>query len=315
MFTFIGVAVTNVLASNSPGAPSISDTEKQRRIAVSQRLQSQAVFSAACCGVACTAGCALFGDRLLTLMGANPQTLPDALPYLRIRSLSAPAMMIMNSCQGAFLGQQNTLTPLTIFIVAATCNAALDVTLVLGLGWGLRGAATATAVTQVRPARRLACPRPRCGTCVDTGAARVQYIAAAAFLRALRWHGDNGRGGIRFAWSGVPTLRDLYPFFDVGWKLLTRTLFKMAAFASISSVAAQLPQKTLASHQVRTQARPCGTANRGNTSRHPDLRKHTQRELHSRAPGSRAAPARRPTVPMVELVDTVARRCLAPVPG
>ena len=149
-FTFIGVSVTNVLACNSPGAPAISDQERKRRIAASQKLQSYAIFASACCGVACTAGCLIFSRPLLRLMGANEELLPLSLPYLRIRCLAAPAVMIMNACQGAFLGQQNTVTPLAIFVAAAVCNATMGVTFVLGFGWGLQGAATATAIVQVR---------------------------------------------------------------------------------------------------------------------------------------------------------------------
>ena len=149
-FTFIGVSVTNVLACNSPGAPAISDQERKRRIAASQKLQSYAIFASACCGVACTAGCLIFSRPLLRLMGANEELLPLSLPYLRIRCLAAPAVMIMNACQGAFLGQQNTVTPLAIFVAAAVCNATMGVTFVLGFGWGLQGAAMATASVQVR---------------------------------------------------------------------------------------------------------------------------------------------------------------------
>jgi Na+-driven multidrug efflux pump len=142
--------VTNVLACNSPGAPAITDLERRRRTLVSQKLQSYALFASTCCGVACTVGCLAAGGPLLRLMGSSDELLPVSLPYLRIRCLSAPAVMIMNACQGAFLGQQNTVTPLTIFVVAAACNAALGVTFVLGFGWGLRGAALATACVQVR---------------------------------------------------------------------------------------------------------------------------------------------------------------------
>lgn len=78
----------------------------------------------------------------------------------------------------------------------------------------------------------------------------VQYATAAAFLAALHRQGLSGRG-IRLVWAGVPRMHDLAPFFDVGWKLLTRTLFKMAAFASISSVATTLSNTAVASHQVR----------------------------------------------------------------
>jgi hypothetical protein len=77
----------------------------------------------------------------------------------------------------------------------------------------------------------------------------VQYASAAAFLRALHTCGACGKG-IRLVWAGVPRLQDLEPFLDVGWKLLTRTVFKMAAFASISAVATTLPQEVVASHHV-----------------------------------------------------------------
>jgi Na+-driven multidrug efflux pump len=150
VFTFIGVSVTNVLACNSPGAPAISETERKRRNVASQTLQSNALFSSACCGIACTVGCVCFGAPLLRLMGASEDMLPLALPYLHIRSAAAPAVMIMNACQGAFLGQQNTVAPLAIFVVAAPCNALLGAFFVLGRGWGLPGAALATVIVQVR---------------------------------------------------------------------------------------------------------------------------------------------------------------------
>lgn len=82
-------------------------------------------------------------------MGAPEATLALALPYLRTRCLSAPAVMLMNASQGIFLAQQDTLTPLKIFLAAAACNAALCAVLVLGLGLGLLGAATATFIVQV----------------------------------------------------------------------------------------------------------------------------------------------------------------------
>ena len=80
----------------------------------------------------------------------------------------------------------------------------------------------------------------------------MQYLTAAVCLRILHQYGL--RKGIRLMWMGLPRPSDLTPFLDVGWKLLTRTLFKMAAFAAISSVAASLPKKTVAAHQVRTTA-------------------------------------------------------------
>lgn len=149
VFTFIGVSVTNVLACQSPHAPGISDQERRRRTLACQKLQSASLFGAASAGAAVTVCCLLFSQPLLRLMGAPEATLPLALPYLRTRCLSAPAVMIMNAGQGIFLAQQDTLTPLKIFLVAASCNAILCALLVLGFGLGLIGAATATFIVQV----------------------------------------------------------------------------------------------------------------------------------------------------------------------
>jgi hypothetical protein len=88
-----------------------------------------------------------------------------------------------------------------------------------------------------------------CGQQLVLVVVAVQYAAAAAFLRALYACGASGKG-IRLIWAGVPNLCDLAPFLDVGWKLLTRTIFKMAAFASVSAVATTLPQEVVASHHV-----------------------------------------------------------------
>lgn len=151
VFTFIGVSVTNVLAVQSPTAPGIPDAERRRRAAAWQKLQSVSLLGAAVAGAAVTAACLLFSRPLLRLMGAPEATLALALPYLRTRCLSAPAVMLMNASQGIFLAQQDTLTPLKIFLAAAACNAALCAALVLGLGLGLLGAATATFIVQVRP--------------------------------------------------------------------------------------------------------------------------------------------------------------------
>jgi hypothetical protein len=72
---------------------------------------------------------------------------------------------------------------------------------------------------------------------------------AVAFLWNLAVRGRK-EGGVPLAWEGWPAPRDLIPFADVACKLFTRTLFKMAAFASISTVAMRLKFPAPAIHQV-----------------------------------------------------------------
>lgn len=77
----------------------------------------------------------------------------------------------------------------------------------------------------------------------------LQVCTAAVFVRTLHERGQRP-AGVALVWSGVPALSDFAPFADVAWKLFTRTLFKMGAFASISTVAMGLPFKAAATHQV-----------------------------------------------------------------
>lgn len=100
-------------------------------------------------------------------------------------------------------------------------------------------------------------PRKACTSLVTSArlsrrcnaAGEVQVTTAAVFLQALRARGQRP-GGISLVWGGLPALSDFAPFADVAWKLFTRTLFKMGAFASISSVAMGLPFNAAATHQV-----------------------------------------------------------------
>jgi putative MATE family efflux protein len=226
VFTFIGVSVTNVLAVHSPGVPGISDSERRLRIQTSKKLQSSALVAAAACGGLCTLVCQLYGPNVLRLMGVGEELLPVALTYLRTRSLGAPAVMLMNASQGVFLAQQDTMTPLTIFLCSASFNTLLCVSLVIGARLGMYGAALATCC--------------------------VQTCTAVAFLKALEVRGSK-EGGVPLVWEGWPAARDIKAFADVAWKLFSRTLFKMTAFASITSVAMRLPLPAAAIHQIALQ--------------------------------------------------------------
>lgn len=57
--------------------------------------------------------------------------------------------MITQAAQSFFLSAQDPFTPLTALVLSASLNLIGDLWLVAGMGWGISGAAAATAAAQV----------------------------------------------------------------------------------------------------------------------------------------------------------------------
>jgi putative MATE family efflux protein len=93
----------------------------------------------------------LFGRRVLAGMGvpASSALFPAATDYLYSRLWAAPAVLFIGVAEGAFRGYGNTVIPLLASLVAAGLNLVLDPLLMFTAGWGVRGAAVATAISQV----------------------------------------------------------------------------------------------------------------------------------------------------------------------
>ena len=83
------------------------------------------------------------------LFGAQGQTAQFAAQYLQIAGWGVPAMLATMAVTGVLRGFQDTRTPLVATVIAFSVNLVLDLVLVLGLGWGIRGSAAATLICQV----------------------------------------------------------------------------------------------------------------------------------------------------------------------
>lgn len=160
---------------------------------------------------------------ILRVMGATGALAEPALHYLRIRALAGPAVLIVLAGHGAFRGYQDTRTPLYVSLVLNAVNFALDPLLIFGLGWGLAGAALATAV--------------------------AQWTGALGFLWLLLVRRRAAMGIVLEA----PPLQALLPFLKVGWTLATRTLAITGTMALATAVAARVGVTAVAAHQVAAQ--------------------------------------------------------------
>ncbi len=160
---------------------------------------------------------------LLDVMGAEGGVAAEALTYLRIRALAAPAVLVVLAGHGAFRGYQDTRTPMVVTLGLSGLNLALDPLLIFGLGWGVAGAAWATVA--------------------------AQWLGAAAFgwLLLVRRRDELG---IRLR---LPRFARVRRFLAVGGDLVVRTAALVATLTLATAVATRVGTVAVAAHQVAFQ--------------------------------------------------------------
>ena len=159
---------------------------------------------------------------LLGLMQPGAELDAQARDYLQIRLLGLPAALASYALIGWLLGAQNARAPLAMLLTANLLNVALDLWLVLGLGWGVAGAAWASVCAEWSGAllglwlalRRLA-----------------EHPGRAAWPALRRWG----------AWRGLLAVnRDIF----------LRTLALQAVFFAITVQGARLGDATVAANAL-----------------------------------------------------------------
>ncbi|MBA3398246.1 MAG: MATE family efflux transporter [Deltaproteobacteria bacterium] len=151
---------------------------------------------------------------LLAGVSASPRAGGFAAEYLAIRSLGAPLLLLYAALREASYGQGDSRTPMRAALAGNAVNIALDVVLILGLGWGVGGAATATIF----------------GNATELG---VLAWPMRAKLRGLRWR----VAAVRDVWAqGVPN--GLQFIMEVGSFLILTVL--IARMSGIDGAAHQL---------------------------------------------------------------------------
>lgn len=89
---------------------------------------------------------------VMGVLNTPEDILPGALLYLRIVFGGIPAIMAYNLLAAILRALGDSKTPLYAVVMAALLNVALDLLFVMGLGWGIGGAAIATVVSQAASA-------------------------------------------------------------------------------------------------------------------------------------------------------------------
>lgn len=91
----------------------------------------------------------LLAFPVLRLLQTPPEIMDNSLLYLRIMFLGVPIVMAYNLFASVLRALGDGKTPLHAMIVASFVNIVLDLVFVVGFGWGIAGAASATLIAQL----------------------------------------------------------------------------------------------------------------------------------------------------------------------
>ena len=90
----------------------------------------------------------IFAEPIAYLFNARGQMLSDAVTYSRIVLLALPFFMLQNTFQNFFITAERPKLGLATTVAAGVTNIVLDALFIAVFGWGLKGAAAATALSQ-----------------------------------------------------------------------------------------------------------------------------------------------------------------------
>ncbi len=160
----------------------------------------------------------ILAEPLIAALGTSSDVAQYGVTYLRIISISYPAVLGVLAAVGVLRGLQDTRTTLYVTLAMVAANLVLDIIFIFGLGWGIAGSAAATGLAELL--------------------GLVAY--AAILLRTAR------REGVSIVPSGIGVLRSARD----GVPLFVRSAALRAVLVIASAVAARLGDAELAAYHV-----------------------------------------------------------------
>jgi MATE family multidrug resistance protein len=120
-------------------------------------------------------------------LSASPHAGACAAQYLAIRSLGAPLVLLYAALREASYGEGNTRTPMRASLAGNAVNIALDAVLILGLDWGVAGAAIATIAGSFTECAVLAWPMRMRLRRLEWQATAVREVWAQGFPNGVQF--------------------------------------------------------------------------------------------------------------------------------
>lgn len=213
VFMFLSIATSNMVATSLA-----RQDEKQLQHQISILL-----FVGLAGGLLMLLCTKWFGAWALTAFAGakNTHLVPAANTYVQIRALAWPAILVGWVAQSASLGMKDSMGPLKALVIASVINGVGDILLCTYLGYGIAGAAWATALSQV--------------------------VAAYTMIDSLNRKGYNG-----FSIS-IPSLIELQEIFSIAAPVFVTLVTKVAFYSLMIYFATSMGTHTVAAHQVLSQ--------------------------------------------------------------
>lgn len=128
------------------GSALVSKTLGEGNLNRADEIFTMLVHIAIIIGVILTAGLFIFMKPLVIAMGADGEMIPLAVMYGRLVVLAMPEFILQMAFQSFFMTAEKPALGTMMSIISGCINIALDALFVAGFGWGLTGAAIATAL-------------------------------------------------------------------------------------------------------------------------------------------------------------------------
>ncbi|EPS69191.1 hypothetical protein M569_05574, partial [Genlisea aurea] len=213
VFMFLSIATSNLVATSLARE---NKHEVQHQISI-------LLFIGLASGFLMLLFTRLCGPWALTVFtgSANAEIIPAADKYVQIRALAWPAVLIGWVAQSASLGMKDSWGPLKALAVASAINGIGDIIFCRFMGYGIAGAAWATAISQI--------------------------AAAYMMIKALNDKGYHG-----FAIS-IPSSQEFLQILMLAAPVFITMISKVSFYALLVYFANSMGTKVGAAHQVMIQ--------------------------------------------------------------
>ncbi len=128
------------------GTSVISRALGENRPDYAKRVCSFCMWSCIGVGVLLSAALLLFTDAILALIGASAETWQPAKTYLTVVALSGPFVLVSSCFSNIIRAEGQSGRAMAGQLLGNLLNIALDPVMILGLRWGIAGAAIATVI-------------------------------------------------------------------------------------------------------------------------------------------------------------------------
>ncbi len=142
------IAASFAALTAAGGAPRASIFMGKNENETAEKILGSCALAVTIMGLLITAVFLLWGRDLLWLFGASENTIEYGCDYMRIYAFGTVFVLISLGLNTFITAQGFTIISMLSVIIGGVANIALDPLFIFGFGWGVKGAALATIVSQ-----------------------------------------------------------------------------------------------------------------------------------------------------------------------